>query len=407
MKPACFNAVVTSLAACLLFGSANGLTSRIAPPSSWSNLFNSLRHQDDSFETCVKQSQQGKSKPVVGILTVPNFDDDVQYAILGSGRVWKPYVDWLKEAGADIVPLPYTGANLTEKLSHVNAVLFPGGHNHFVIDGELTKWGQSAKEIWTYAMASNRAGKPMPIWGICLGFEAVNYMASAEKWTPFVSKFETENNSLNEHYTPYAAHSRLLNGKCAPKGLQSSLASHAWAFHTHSYGIEPSHWDKVPELSSTLNIVSTTHGPDGREFVSMVEGKDGLPVYGTQWHPEKNEFLTEHDFDIKTSTRATEAMSYFAHFFVEEARRNNNQFPSPEDREDALIENYFNVETELEHQSPEMYYVGDLKPMHVQVIWRRNCAVILVSSLVILSAILGCWLTRSARNLEDSCPASS
>eukprot|EP00933_Yihiella_yeosuensis_P079892 TRINITY_DN932_c0_g2_i4.p1 TRINITY_DN932_c0_g2~~TRINITY_DN932_c0_g2_i4.p1 ORF type:complete len:406 (+),score=33.19 TRINITY_DN932_c0_g2_i4:44-1261(+) len=403
MKLAYLNAVITSLAACLLFGSANGLKRRIAPQS-WFNFLTPLDHQDDSFETCAKQSQQGKSKPVVGILTVPNFDDDVEYAILGSGRVWKPYVDWLKKAGADVVPLPYTENNFTEMLSHVNAVLFPGGHNHFLKHGKLTRWGRSAKKIWTYVMASNRAGKPMPIWGICLGFEAVNYMASAEKWTPFVSKFDAENNSLKEHHTPYAAHSRLLNGKCAPKGLQSSLASHAWAFHTHGHGIEPSRYDDndLPELSSTLNIISTSHGPDGREFVSMVEGKDGLPVYGTQWHPEKNEFLTKSTFDIDTSTRATEAMSYFAHFFVEEARRNNNQFPSPEDREDALIENYYTAETDRGNQTPTMYYVGSLKKEHWHVIYRKmKRAVFLVFSFAILSSWLGysyCRRTRAPKS---------
>eukprot|EP00933_Yihiella_yeosuensis_P079888 TRINITY_DN932_c0_g1_i1.p1 TRINITY_DN932_c0_g1~~TRINITY_DN932_c0_g1_i1.p1 ORF type:complete len:399 (+),score=51.84 TRINITY_DN932_c0_g1_i1:156-1352(+) len=393
------SAVVISLAAFLLCGSVSALESRTDPHSFKSHAFLAGY---DRFETCAKQSQQGKSKPVIGILTVPNLDDSPEFAILGAGRLWKPYVDWFEAEGADIVPLPYEASHktLTKLLSDVNGVVFTGGHHHFYLHGKLTVWGHAAMHIWNHVVASHQAGKPLPLWATCLGFEFMHFAASGEKWTPFVSHFQAKNTSLKEHFTPYAAGSRLMNGKCAPPALQSTLASQPLAFHAHEYGIEPSQYDNHQELRSKLNIVSTSHGPDGREFVSMVEGKDGLPVYGTQWHPEKNEFLTSSSLAMNKSPEAIEATRYFSHFFVEEARRNSNHFHSLKERAKALIGNYFKIETPVVGQEPEMYYVGSLKKFQWRLLlWRLlNNPVAIVFAAGIFAALARCWFLAKKKS---------
>ena len=42
------------------------------------------------------------------------------------------------------------------------------------------------------------------------------------------------------------------------------------------------------------------------------------PIYGTQWHPEKNAFFWNPRFVINHSKRAVKAAEYFARFFVNE-----------------------------------------------------------------------------------------
>ena len=37
-------------------------------------------------------------------------------------------------------------------------------------------------------------------------------------------------------------------------------------------------------------MLSTNYDLKGREFISMVEGRGGLPMWATQFHPEKNIF---------------------------------------------------------------------------------------------------------------------
>ena len=41
---------------------------------------------------------------------------------------------------------------------------------------------------------------------------------------------------------------------------------------------------------SFWEILSTNEDDDGLEFVSLMEAKGGLPIWGSQFHPEKNAF---------------------------------------------------------------------------------------------------------------------
>ena len=41
---------------------------------------------------------------------------------------------------------------------------------------------------------------------------------------------------------------------------------------------------------SFWEILSTNEDDDGLEFVSLIEAKRGLPIWGSQFHPEKNAF---------------------------------------------------------------------------------------------------------------------
>eukprot|EP00933_Yihiella_yeosuensis_P079890 TRINITY_DN932_c0_g2_i1.p1 TRINITY_DN932_c0_g2~~TRINITY_DN932_c0_g2_i1.p1 ORF type:complete len:427 (+),score=42.61 TRINITY_DN932_c0_g2_i1:178-1458(+) len=392
----CLSAV---LAAFFLFGSADGLLGHSDTSTSLltsSSLLSAAGKLEDSklqklqelnrFETCAKQARQGKSKPVIGVLTVPNFDESLKFAILGAGRVWKPYVQWLEAGDADVVPLPYElpDADMTKLLSQVNGVLIPGGHNHFYRDGSLTSWGRSAMHIWNYVVASHHQGKPLPLWGTCLGFEFLHYAAAREVWVPFQPHFDTKNVSLKERFRPYATGSRLMNGNCAAADLQSTLASEPVAYHTHVTGVKPGDYDDYEGMRSTFNIVSTSHGPDGHEFVSMVEGKDGLPVYGTQWHPEKTEFLSSTIGKVQPP-EAIAITRYFSHFFVEEARRNHNQFASPEEKAKALIGNYVSVRTPIHGQVPDMYYIGKLTPEHYRSIFSDSSTMLVVLGLLLVT----------------------
>ena len=58
------------------------------------------------------------------------------------------------------------------------------------------------------------------------------------------------------------------------------------------------------------------------EYVSTVEHKN-LPIYGTQWHPEKNAFewstLENHD-SMPHDPKAIQMAQYMANFFVERSK---------------------------------------------------------------------------------------
>ena len=72
--------------------------------------------------------------------------------------------------------------------------------------------------------------------------------------------------------------------------------------------------------------------------MSLVEGRQ-YPVYGMQAHPEKSNFewVTSEKYPIPHTMAAMEMSQYFANFFVNECRRNEQKFVNETDK---LMYNY-------------------------------------------------------------------
>ncbi len=70
--------------------------------------------------------------------------------------------------GAQVIPIfyHYNTTQLTQILSQINGVLFPGGEMPIDLSN---LWTQNTKFILEYAMNQNNLGNPYPIWATCLG----------------------------------------------------------------------------------------------------------------------------------------------------------------------------------------------------------------------------------------------
>jgi gamma-glutamyl hydrolase len=83
----------------------------------------------------------------------------------------------------------------------------------------------------------------------------------------------------------------------------------------------------------------------GVEYIAVIEALD-FPIYGVQFHPEKNPYELGQYPDgrmwksIDHSYNAIMTSQAFAHFFVEEARKNGHRFSSPKEEAAALLYNY-------------------------------------------------------------------
>ena len=77
--------------------------------------------------------------------------------------------------------------------------------------------------------------------------------------------------------------------------------------NNHQAGVTPSAYKQSSELTSFFNVLSTNFDRDGNPFLSTIEGLGfhsleflvmlliiragkNFPVFGSQWHPEKNPF---------------------------------------------------------------------------------------------------------------------
>ncbi|RLW12982.1 hypothetical protein DV515_00000290 [Chloebia gouldiae] len=90
--------------------------------------------------------------------------------------------------------------------------------------------------------------------------------------------------------------------------------------------------------------VLTTNTDDELEFISTMEAYK-YPIYGMQWHPEKNPFEWKNSPGIPHSPSAVRAAYYMADFFVNEARKSMHHFSSEEEETKELIYNYNPVYT--------------------------------------------------------------
>ena len=87
--------------------------------------------------------------------------------------------------------------------------------------------------------------------------------------------------------------------------------------------------------------------------MSSVEHKQ-LPVFGLQWHPEKNSFVYSND-TIVHSANATIIMHHFSVFLANQLRKNTNVYPQPDFSSDQIWNydiNYYEAESQEKFYFP-------------------------------------------------------
>ena len=115
-------------------------------------------------------------QPIIGIYTLepdsPPTPFPPNHSYLASS-----YIKNLEMAGAQVIPLfyHYSEAQLENVLSQLNGVFFTGGSEKLDLN---YSWMSNVYFILEYAKKQNREGNPYPIWGTCLGFQAVMYATS-------------------------------------------------------------------------------------------------------------------------------------------------------------------------------------------------------------------------------------
>ena len=156
--------------------------------------------------------------------------------------------------------------------------------------------------------------------------------------------YDAMNLSLPLQFTSAMRASQLFGN--APEEIRTSFAKRNMTLNNHDKGIQPKDFYAHPQLGHFFHVLSTNVDRKGVPFVSAIEAKK-FPIFGVQFHPEKNMFEwgtypdgTPYEM-IDHAPDAIQASQYLANFFVEQARRNTQHgFPSAEQERNALIYNY-------------------------------------------------------------------
>ncbi|XP_023235548.1 gamma-glutamyl hydrolase-like [Centruroides sculpturatus] len=240
---------------------------------------------DFAFST---YSQPINQRPIIGILAQKEYGNGVKY---GSSFIAASYVKFLEAAGARVVPILVnkTQAYYEDLFISLNGVLFPGGSARLATSG----YGKAGKIIFDLAIKANERGDYFPLWGTCLGFELLSYLAVDKnllKWC-----------SVQDVALP-------LN---ATKGNYALHISRKYPFYAVAWHPEKNQY----------------------EFV----------------------YNAKHQ-NIPHSYEAILISQYFANFFVNETRKNFHQFSSVKQEQEALIYKYNPVYTGLHGSSYEQKY---------------------------------------------------
>ena len=112
-----------------------------------------------------------------------------------------------------------------------------------------------------------------------------------------------------------------------------------------------------------FQVLSTSTDKKGTQYVSTVEAKHSLPVFGVQWHPEKNQF--EWLVNNKTSkaphtVNPIRVAQYMSNFFVNVCRQRIRQTLPLSEESSMLIYNYKPIYTgKLDNYEFEQIYCFD------------------------------------------------
>uniref|UniRef100_A0A3Q1GCL2 folate gamma-glutamyl hydrolase n=1 Tax=Acanthochromis polyacanthus TaxID=80966 RepID=A0A3Q1GCL2_9TELE len=276
-------------------------------------------------------SVQRNDRPIIGVLAQEVFLPKPNQ----TSYIAASYVKFLEAAGARVVPVILCVVFLVDR------ILYPGGGVSIISSG----YERAAKIFYELAIEANKRGDYFPVWGTCLGFEQLTYLTSGKVT---LSHTDTSGVALPLVFTNG---SRMFKG--FPAELMKDLASEPLTENSHQWSLGTLTYNTNEELRKFYKVLSTN--TDGKtEFVSTVEAND-YPIYGTQWHPEKNAFEWTRPY-IPHSPSAVKTTFYMAEFFVNEARKNFHRFESEEGESKALIYNYSPVYTGNNSSFEQIYF---------------------------------------------------
>uniref|UniRef100_A0A3P9ISH6 folate gamma-glutamyl hydrolase n=1 Tax=Oryzias latipes TaxID=8090 RepID=A0A3P9ISH6_ORYLA len=268
-------------------------------------------------------------RPIIGVLSQELSHPNQSSYIAAS------YVKFLESAGARVVPvlINQSPEDYQKLFLSINGILLPGGGVSITSSG----YKRAAEIFYRLALEANKMGDVFPVWGTCLGFEQLTYLTSGKVE---LSHTNTSSAALPLNFTEDAKRSRMFSG--FPAELMAALASEPLTVNAHQFSLAMTTFQSDEALKNFYRVLSTN--TDGStEFVSTFEAYD-YPVYGTQWHPEKNVFEWTKPF-YPHCPSAVKTSFYMAEFFIGEARKSFHRFESKEEEDKALIYNYSPVYT--------------------------------------------------------------
>lgn len=246
------------------------------------------------------------------------------------------YIYALESAGARTVPLIFDGDLETElaKIDKLNGVFYCGGSG----TGDYDVFG---KKVFEKVKSLNDQGVYLPVWGTCLGFEDLAMFVSDDA-DKVLSDFNADDENYTLEFLVDPKNTKLFKPLQDDTRVFEKLSI---TYNHHSFGVSPDTFKTDKGLSDMFIPTSISYDNDGVPFVASMEAKD-YPFFGTQFHPEKAQFIFYPKTKIDHSPSSIFYNRYFADFFINQCKLNNQTFGSFETEQTLITENYDRVVTQ-------------------------------------------------------------
>eukprot|EP00826_Nyctotherus_ovalis_P065727 TRINITY_DN9668_c0_g6_i1.p1 TRINITY_DN9668_c0_g6~~TRINITY_DN9668_c0_g6_i1.p1 ORF type:complete len:331 (-),score=75.06 TRINITY_DN9668_c0_g6_i1:95-1087(-) len=289
-----------------------------------------------------------KSLPVIGILSKPShvhmsdFEDDFIVKDKKISANYKKFIDgsyvnFLEAGGAKVAYIDYTASEheLRKLFKKLDGMLIPGGGASFGSHRHPSPFARAAKLMLQLSMEEYDNGGYFPIWGTCLGFELLLHIVSER---PILStKCNCKHYSTFLEFTNEGKFSKLFANYTAEQMYK--LGTKSYTYNNHQAYVSAHKFYENEKLSNYFNILAMSKSKDGKmSYIAAIEAKK-YPVYGVQFHPEKNAYKFSPLHVIDHSRESIELTQVMSTFFVEECRKSNHSFDDIEEEAKHVVYN--------------------------------------------------------------------
>ncbi len=288
---------------------------------------------------CLGPVQLLKDIPVIGIISKPLENETHTIKTNMTQIINMPYVNYIMSCGAKPVQISHKASEqeLRTLLYKINGVYITGGGTDFVYFDKATQkyywtpFAKAAKIILKIAMEMNDKGIYFPIWGTCMGFQALAFLVSED---PVIPKYGCDCSNYNAKlmFTADGKKSRMFS-PFSPSQM-NDFATKGLTYNSHNYYVDYLDFVRNRNLRNFFNILAYSDSKDKKlTFITAIEAKS-YPFYGTQFHPEVRPYHRENRIPGPENVAMAQT---FGNFFVNETRKNTNSMSYEEESKLSIL----------------------------------------------------------------------
>ena len=295
--------------------------------------------------------------PIIGIYTI-DAEDFGQERTTAQTYIAASYVKNIQMSAAQVVPLyyHYSHQQLDTILPKLNGVFFTGGAMPISWDNQYTS---NLDYIMKWANRENDAGRPFPLWGTCLGYEAIMYLHSGERDNMTVLTGVKDRLGLVDKVKVTDTTSSLIKALSADE-IKDMTSGEGLFWFDHYWVITTETYRKYEGINKFWKLVTTSETKEGLEFISTLEARN-YPYFLVQHHPEKNSF--EWGIDARRDYNAIRVPQKWINTFMKVARLSPNRMDYEEFKATSIYNydafykpgNYFTTVYLFDERNPKTY----------------------------------------------------